>query len=73
MEGDLYPLAWRSLTLRCHWEHRASQGCQLCTLPIRALKTTVAIYYPHHFVFRKTFQISKSRKCIISEFRGVFS
>lgn len=31
-EGGLDPLAWRSLALRCQPEHRASQGCRLCTL-----------------------------------------
>lgn len=33
LEGELYPLAWRSLILKCHWEQIASQGGQLCTLP----------------------------------------
>lgn len=24
LEGELYPLAWRSLTLKCHWKRKAS-------------------------------------------------
>lgn len=35
-EGELYPLAWRSRALRCHWE-----GFALCQM--RALKITITI------------------------------
>lgn len=69
-EGELDPLAWRSLTLRCHWE-QSQPGLLASRFATQGVLNYVTIYYPHRFVVRKVFQISKSYKCIIATFRGV--
>lgn len=72
VRGQLfYLMVCRSLPLRCHWSPKLARTASFALCQIRALITTVTIYYPHHFVFRKLFQISKSREGIISEFREV--